>query len=340
MNKSLTATIGHISAGNDLCMEEMAEAIGLIMQGGCSDQEIGLLLMALYTKGESVSEVAGAAKAMRNHMTPIRSQRTGLLDTCGTGGDGSGSFNISTAAAIVTAATGVPVAKHGNRSITSKTGSADVLVALGVNIEASVTQVERCLEALGICFCFAPLMHPAMKNVSNVRKQLGVRTIFNLLGPLSNPAGAEYQLLGVGKPEMRPLLSEALALLGTKNAYVVCGEDGLDEVTLTTKTYVTRVQNNQTTELLWEPEDFGIQTRSMQGTEAEDPTESAAVIRKVFAGEPGAARDIVILNVAAALITAGKTEDLKHAAQLAAAAIDSGVANELLASLAKMSHAQ
>ncbi len=191
--------IGRVSGGQDLTMEEMSSAIDQIMQGNCEQQQIGLLLTALRAKGETVDEVAGAARAMRKHMKLIRSDRDDLLDTCGTGGDGSGTFNISTAAALVTAAAGVPVAKHGNRAISSKTGSADVLAVLGVNIEASITQVEACLEKLGICFCFAPLMHQSMRHVAAVRKKLGVPTIFNLLGPLCNPARAAYQLLGVGK---------------------------------------------------------------------------------------------------------------------------------------------
>ena len=189
------------------------------------------MLTSLRAKGETVAEVAGAAAALRQHMTPIRTRRSGVLDTCGTGGDGSGTFNISTAAALVTAAAGVPVAKHGNRAITSRTGSADVLAALGVNIEVEVAHVEQCLDELGICFCFAPLLHQSMKQVGPVRKQLGVPTLFNLLGPLSNPARAQFHLLGVGRAELRPLLAEALALLGVERALVVHGEDGLDEVT-------------------------------------------------------------------------------------------------------------
>ena len=213
-------------------MEQMAAAMGQIMDGACDAEQIARLLAALHRKGETVAEVAGAAAAMRQRMTPIRSARRDLIDTCGTGGDGSKTFNISTAAALVTAAAGVPVAKHGNRGITSRSGSADVLAALGVNIEADVACVEACLDELGICFCFAPLLHAAMKHVAPIRKQLGTPTIFNILGPLVNPASAPFQLLGVGRAELQPLLAEALLRLGVGRVLVVHGSDGLDEVTL------------------------------------------------------------------------------------------------------------
>lgn len=335
----IQAILGRVSAGEDLSLVEMTDVIDLIMRGECSEPEIALLLTALHHKGETVDEVAGAAAALRRHMTPIHSSRAGLLDTCGTGGDGSGTFNISTAAALVTAAAGVPVAKHGNRSITSRTGSADALAALGVNIEASVPQIERCLEELGICFCFAPLLHQAMRHVGAVRKKLGIRTIFNLLGPLANPAGAEYQLLGVGRPELRPLLSAALAKLGTRHAAVVCGEDGLDEVTLSGPTRVTEVVDGQLRDLIWSPADFGLAPADNQAMLVDGPEPSAALIRQVLAGETGPPRDIVVLNAAAALWTAGLSDDPLRCAAAAAEAIDSGAARGLLARLAELSHA-
>ncbi|HYW81055.1 MAG TPA: anthranilate phosphoribosyltransferase, partial [Thermoguttaceae bacterium] len=228
----IETTLKTVESGNDLSMQQMSEAIGLIMQGRCEEDQIARLLIALHKKGETVAEVAGAAQAMRQHMTPIQTVRTGLIDTCGTGGDGSKTFNISTAAALVTAAAGVPVAKHGNRGITSRSGSADALAALGVNVDADVAQVEACLDDLGICFCFAPLLHQAMKYVGPVRNKLDHPTIFNMLGPLVNPAGAPFQLLGVGRPQLRPMLAEALSMLGTRRTLVVHGNDGLDEVTL------------------------------------------------------------------------------------------------------------
>lgn len=295
------------------------------------------LLEALNRKGFTVDEVAGAAAAMREHMTPIRSSRPNLLDTCGTGGDGSNTFNISTAAALVAAAAGVPVAKHGNRSITSRTGSADVLSALGVRIDAPVATVERCLDKLGICFCFAPQLHPSMRHVAAARKRIRVPTIFNVLGPLCNPARAPYQLLGVGKPHLRQLLAESLQRLGTRRAVVVCGADGMDEVTLGDVTHVTVVSEQGTTEFDWQPEDFGVPRADRESMLVGGPDESAALIRRVLAGEPGPPRDIVVLNAAAALWTAGFSDDLASCAQRTAEAIDSGEAARLLDQLAAMS---
>ncbi len=202
-----------VESGQDLSIEQMHETLGLVMEGRCGEEEIARLLLALHRKGETVDEVAGAALAMREKMRPIRTSRRGVIDTCGTGGDGSRTFNISTAAALVTAAAGVPVAKHGNRSITSRSGSADALAALGVNIQADVDRVEGCLDELGICFCFAPLLHEAMRHVAPVRKKLNVPTIFNILGPLANPAGAPFQLLGVGRAPLRSLMAQALTRL-------------------------------------------------------------------------------------------------------------------------------
>ncbi len=336
MNRDIQATLGRVSGGEHLAMDEMADVIGSIMDGRWSDDEIVLLLNALRLKGETVAEVAGAALAMRQHMTPIRSSRSGIVDTCGTGGDASGTFNISTAAALVTAAAGVPVAKHGNRGITSKTGSADVLAALGVNIEAPVATVERCLDELGICFCFAPQLHPSMKNVAAARRKLGVPTIFNLLGPLCNPASAPFQVLGVGKPQLRPKLAEALALLGTQRAVVVSGEDGLDEVTLSGSTRVSEVQAGSTRELQWQPHDFGLAEAGKETLLVDGPAASAALIRDILAGTAGPPRDIVVVNAAAALWTAGVDASLQVCAQQAAGAIDSGAARQLLARLVEV----
>jgi anthranilate phosphoribosyltransferase len=352
MHRDISSILGRVAGGGDLAMDEMSAAIDSIMRGEWTEEQIGLLLTGLAAKGETVDEIAGAAAAMRRHMTPIRSQHAELLDTCGTGGGGSTTFNISTTAAIVAAAAGVPVAKHGNRSITSRSGSADVLAELGVNINASVPQVEACLDELGLCFCFAPLMHPAMKNVAAVRKKLGIRTIFNILGPLANPAGACYQLLGAGRPELRPLLSGAMQKLGTRRTLVVSGADGLGDVTLAGTTHVSEVTSGAhkagdgiagppvatVREFTWQPEDFGIAPQPLAGLAVDGPAESAAMIRNLLASAPGPPRDIVILNAAAALVAAGKTSDPSAAATLAAAAIDSGAANELLQRLAERSH--
>ena len=354
MPRDIASLLGHVSGGGSLSQEEMAAAIDAIMRGEWSDDQIGLLLTALAAKGETVDEIAGAALAMRRHMTPIRSRHAEVLDTCGTGGGGSKMFNVSTTAAIVAAAAGVPVAKHGNRSVTSSSGSADVLAELGVNINATVRQVEACLDELGLCFCFAPLMHPSMKHVSNVRKRLGIRTIFNVLGPLVNPAGACFQLLGAGRPELRPLLAGAIAKLGTRRTLVVSGDDGLGDVTLSGATQVSDVVaegdspvGNTTagravagvTSFTWRPSDFGIEAGATASLAVATPAESAAIIRRVLAGERGPTRDIVVLNAAAGLITAGRCSAAKTAAAAAVTAIDSGAARDLLARLAERSHA-
>jgi len=247
----IETAIQQVESGGDLPMDAMAAAMGQIMDGACDQQQIARLLAALHKKGETVAEVAGAAAAMRRRMTPICSSRHDLIDTCGTGGDGSRTFNISTAAALVTAAAGAPVAKHGNRAATSRSGSADVLAALGVNIDADVPRVEACLDELGICFCFAPLLHAAMRHVAAVRKQLGTPTIFNILGPLVNPASAPFQLLGVGRPPLQSLLAEALLLLGVRRAILVHGADGLDEVTLGGTTEVIEAAEGRLLRFQW-----------------------------------------------------------------------------------------
>ena len=322
----LTDTITHIETGTNLSQQEMAETIDLVMQGICAEDDIRAFLLALVAKGETVAEIAGAAGAMRKHMTILESSRDDLVDTCGTGGDDSGTFNISTAAAIVAAGSGIAVAKHGNRSITSKTGSADVLNELGVNIEASVDVMQQSLDEVGICFCFAPLFHPAMRHVGIVRRSIEVPTIFNLLGPLCNPARAPYQLLGVGKPALRTRLAAALALLETKRAFVVCGEDGLDEITLEGNTLVTEVTGSDTQESEWHPADFGLISQSLATMNVENPAESAACIMNILHGEHGASRDIVVINAAAAISLARPHLSLPECANQAAEAIDSGAA--------------
>jgi anthranilate phosphoribosyltransferase len=308
----------------------MEQVIDLLLQGMAPENEIAVLLTALRHKGETVDEIAGAARAMRRHMTPIRTSRTNLIDTCGTGGIGSELFNISTAAAIVAAAAGVPVAKHGNRSVTSKSGSSDVLAALGVDITAGVSVVERCLDELGICFCFAPQLHPAMKHVAPVRKQLGFATIFNLLGPLCNPAGARRQLLGVGKRELHRTMAEAVARLGTDHAVVVHGTDGLGEVSLSAPTEVIEVTGGELRSFAWRPEDFGLSTAPKDSLVITDAAASAALIRRILSGERGPPRDVVLLNAAAALWTAGVDSSPRVCAEQAAAAIDSGASQQLL----------
>jgi len=335
----MQAILDQLRAGKNLSMEEVTGVFDVIMRGEAEKEQIAELLLALRAKGETVDEVAGAATALRKHMASIRTTRENLIDTCGTGGGGSGTFNISTAAAIVAAGAGAAVAKHGNRRMTSTSGSADVLAVLGVNIEAPLETVERCLDEVGICFCFAPLHHRSMRHVSEVRRRLGVPTIFNLLGPLCNPAGAPFQLLGVGRPEIRGLLAAALARLGTRRSAVVCGTDGLGEVTLAGETNVTEVTGEQLRELTWSPADFGLQPSAREALLADDPQASAAMIRRVLAGEKGPPRDIVVANSAAALWIAGHGETLAECARKSAESIDSGAAAEVLRRLAEVSHA-
>lgn len=333
----LESILGPLCAGEDVSREQIRTAIGLIMDGEVPEGEIATLLTALAQKGETVEEIAGAAAAMREHMTPIKSHRTGVLDTCGTGGTGSQLFNVSTAAAIVAAAAGVPVAKHGNRSVTSRTGSADVLEVLGVDVEAGVDTVTRCLDEVGLCFCYARSLHPAMRHVAPVRAKLGIRTIFNLLGPLSNPASASFQLLGTGMPELREKLARALLLLGTERAVLVTGEDGLGEVTLAGETAVTLAEAGGVRELTWTPSDFGLRQHSLEALVVEGPQQSAALIQEVLTARVGPARDMVVLNAAAALWAAGKDESTANCARLAADAIDSGAAQAILHRLVEVS---
>mgnify|MGYP000274199783 CR=1 FL=1 len=327
-----------VEAGQDLAMDQMQSAVDGVMLGRFTDAQMERLLLGLRRKGETVAEVAGAAAAMRQHATVIRSRRTGILDTCGTGGDGSKTLNISTAAALVAAAAGAPVAKHGNRGVTSRSGSADVLAALGVNIEASPDCVQRCLDELGIGFCYAPLLHPAMHRVAAVRRKLGVPTIFNLLGPLANPAQASYQLIGVGRPSLRRLLAEALAMLGTQRAAVVHSDDGMDEVSLGAVTRLTLVAEGRLTELALSPEDLGLPRCSRDELVVEGPEQSAAAIREVLLGQRGAPRDVILANAGVALWVAGRATSPASGVATASQAIDSGAAAALLARLVQLTH--
>jgi len=336
----IEATLGRIAAGENLTQEEMTAAMDAVMEGSVVDDQIGLFLTALSVKGETVEEIAGAARSLRKHMTPIRTRHAVIVDTCGTGGVGSTLFNISTAAALVTAAAGVPVAKHGNRAVTSRTGSADVLAALGVNIAAEISCVERCLDELRICFCFAPLVHPSMKRVAEVRRRLGNPTIFNLLGPLCNPAGAPFQLLGVGRAELQQTIARALALLGTRRSVVVSGQSGLGEITVAGSTYVIEVSENGTLrDHTWTAADFGLPAReSLDELTVESAQQSADIIRHAMSGKPGFARDIVVANAAAAIWIAGKAKTLSDGALVAQRAIDSGSAKQLLDQLVRLTN--
>jgi anthranilate phosphoribosyltransferase len=320
---------------SSLTENEMHAAVLQVMDGNASSVGLGMLLTALRLKGETVDEIVGAARAMRERVTPIHTSKSGLLDTCGTGGDELHTFNISTATALVTAACGVPVAKHSNRSFSSRSGSADVLEALGVRIDLSAEETARSIDEIGVGFCFAPLVHGAMQYAAPVRRQLGYRTIFNLLGPLTNPASAEFQLLGAGRDSLAEKLASAAARLETQRTLVVCGNDELDEVSLWGRTKVFRVEG-QTIEVLdWSAADLGLPECRVADLKVESPADSAAVIRSVLAGHKTPARDVVLANTAAALIAAGRTNHLRLATKIGSEAIDSGAASDVLRRLAE-----
>lgn len=310
-------------------------AFSAIMDGQCSEAEIAALLTALRMAGETVDQLAGVATVMRQRVTRISTTKTGLLDTCGTGGDRLHTFNISTATAFVAAAAGMPVAKHGNRGVSSSSGSADVLEALGVNVQLTPEQVGQCIDRIGIGFCFAPLLHSAMKFVGPVRKQLGIRTIFNLLGPLTNPAGAEFQLLGANRRHYASILAAALHQLGTRHAFVVCGNDELDEISLWGQTAVFEVTPQGVVEKTWTAATFELPECRVDDLKVANAAESAARILSLLKGERGAARDIVIANTAAALLVSERVTSPVEGARQAAAAIDSGKALAVLESLTR-----
>ncbi|QEF99911.1 Anthranilate phosphoribosyltransferase [Stieleria maiorica] len=320
----------------DLSADQTAVLIDQMLSGEAAEDQIGQLLLALREKGEAVSEIVGAATAMRRHMTRIPHRHDCLLDTCGTGGSRSGSFNISTAVAIVTAACGVPVAKHGNRKATSVTGSADVLEELGVGIESDADQVARRLDEIGLCFCFAVKLHPAMRHVVGIRRKLGVKTLFNLLGPLCNPAGATHQLLGTSNVDAQEKIAAAIAQLGTRRSFVVHAADGQDEVCLDRYTAAVEVTGNQVSgRSRWTPEDFGLSPTDVTALAASGPAESAAIIRRILDGHPGPARDTVLAGVAAALLLTDKVTSLADGVSQAAQVIDSGAAKAKLEQLAR-----
>lgn len=317
---------------------EMTDVITEIMGGNVEPVLIGAFLTALRMKGEQVCEIVGAAKAMRLKAEKLKIDAATVVDTCGTGGDGAGTFNISTASAFVVAGAGIIVAKHGNRAVSSKSGSADVLKCLGVNIEAGKSNVEQSLARVGIGFLFAPMMHPAMKHAAAVRKALGFRTIFNLLGPLTNPAGAHAQVVGVFDFRWTETVAQVLKDLGLRHALVVHGGDGLDEITLTMYTHVSELKNGEILNYTIEPKQFGLQCCSPSDIKGGTPEENAAIIRDILAGKPGAKRDIVLLNAAAAIMVGGKADTLQAGLELARKSIDSGAAAQKLEDLCRASN--
>jgi len=335
MSITIQQALGLIQAGIAINGEDAEDVFGQIMKGEASDAQIGALLMGLSIRGETADTIAGAARAMRAAATRISPKTSGLLDTCGTGGDGASTFNISTTVALVVAACGVPVAKHGNRAISSRSGSADVLEALGVKLDIAPERVAECIDSVGIGFLFAPGHHPAMKHASGPRRELGMRSIFNLLGPLTNPAGAEFQVLGVFARDKLELVAGALRQLGIKRALIVHGRDGLDEITTTGITDAVWVEQGQELRPFEiDPRAFGMPCAEAAALGGGEAGENAVIIRDILNGAHGAPRDIVLLNAAAALWVAGKVDGIAPGLRMAAEAIDSGKAADTLASLA------
>ena len=323
----------------DLTTDEASQAMAAIMAGTAAPAQIAGLLVGLSMKGERPAELVGLAKAMRDHAVAVPTGNAPVFDTCGTGGDRSGTFNISTAAALVVAACGTRVAKHGNRSVSSRCGSADVLEALGVNITASPDVVAQCLADVGIAFFFARTFHPAMRHAAQVRGDLGVRTAFNLLGPLTNPARPSRQIVGVPRPELTELLARSLSLLGSERAWVVHGADGLDELSTTGYTKVSECRGGSVQTFYVHPADFGLPKATPESLKGGDAATNAEIVRQVLAGTRGPARDVVLLNAGAALFIAGSAATVRDGIAKAAAAIDSGAAATLLERFAELSHA-
>ena len=319
----------------DLTRAEVVAAMEEIADGGATPAQVGAFLAALRLKGETVDEITGAAEVMRARVDRVRVDREVFVDTCGTGGDGRHTFNISTGAAFAVAGAGVCVAKHGNRAVSSRAGSADVLAALGVNVDAPKDVVERAISEVGIGFLFAPRLHPAFKAVAGIRRELGVRTVFNLLGPLANPAGARHQVMGVYEARWVPVLGGVLAKLGARHAFVVHGE-GLDEVAVTGMTHVCEVKDGTTDRYAMVPEDMGLPRHPVESLAGGDASENARILRDVLGGQKGPPRDAVLANAAAALVSAGAAGDLRHGVRLAAESLDRGAAYEKLRQLASL----
>lgn len=344
--------IAKVVERENLTEPEMIEVMDQIMSGEATPAQTAAFITALRMKGETVEEVTGAARVMRDRATHIRVDRNILdldredinldletiLDTCGTGGSGTNTFNVSTTVAFVVSACGVKVAKHGNRSVSSTCGSADVLEALGVNLDVTPETVERCIGDIGIGFLFAPALHGAMKNAIGPRREIGIRTIFNILGPLTNPAGAQCQVLGVYREELTEKLAQVLRKLGCKRGFVVHGLDGMDEITLTTETRIAEVTPAGVNSRLFRPEELGLPRCAMAELRGGDAAANAAIVRGVLSGEKGPKRDIVLLNAAFGLVAAGKADDPAEGMRMAADAIDSGLAMEQLEKLAELTN--
>ena len=325
--------IAKVVEGKHLTRDEAVATMNSIMDGTATPAQIGCFITAMRMKGETVDEITGFTAVMREKATPVFCKTPGIVDTCGTGGDGLHTFNISTASAFVAAGAGATVAKHGNRSVSSSCGSADVLKALGVNIEADVPVVEKCLDEVGIGFLFAPLLHKAMKFAIGPRRELGIRTFFNILGPMTNPAGAKSQLMGVYDGNLTEVIASVLMNLGSERVFVVHGEDGEDEISITTPTRISELRNGKVTSTTVTPEDFGMKRANMQDIKGGGAEENAKILRAILDGEKGPKRDAVILNAGAVIAAAGLAEDMKAGVVLAAQSIDSGKAKQKLDAL-------
>jgi anthranilate phosphoribosyltransferase len=329
----MQAAIARLLDGHDLTREEAREAMNTIMSGEATPAQIGGFLVALRLKGETADEIAGCAEAMRAHVLAVRPKREDLVDTAGTGGDGGRTFNISTAAALVAAAAGAGVAKHGNRAVSSNSGSADVLEALGFNLELPADRIAESIDTLGFGFLFAPTHHPAMKHAAPVRKELAARTVFNVLGPLTNPAGARAQVVGVYSPDLVKTLAEVLASLGARRAFVVHGAAGIDELSPAGPNLVCEVVDGGVREREIDPLELGIARCAPEDLRGGSPEENAAAIREVFAGGNGGRRDAILLNAAGAIAAGGHAEDLREGLEIARQTVTSGAAAERLEAL-------
>lgn len=321
----------------DLSREDAYGVMSSIMSGNATSAQIAAFLVALRLKGETFQEVAGFAQAMRDKATPVPNHLNNTIDMCGTGGDGSGTFNISTVASFVVAGGGVPVAKHGNRSVSSQCGSADLLVALGVKIELSAEEVGICLDKIGIGFLFAPVLHKAMKYAIGPRREIGVRTVFNILGPITNPAGVKRQVLGVYHPELALLMAQVLRELGAEHVLIVHGEGGLDEVSIHGPTLVIELHHGEIKERKLFPDDFGLPTSDKQGVLGGTPADNKKIALEVLQGRPGPTRDVVVANAACGFVVGGATKDFIEGAKMAQESIDSGAALEKLELLKELS---
>jgi anthranilate phosphoribosyltransferase len=335
----IQAALAELLEGRDLSREQAREVMDEIMRGEATQAQIGGFLVALRLKGETAEEIAGCAEAMRDHVLPVRPKRDDLVDTAGTGGDGASTINISTAAAIVAAAAGAGVAKHGNRAVSSASGSADVLEALGFQLEQTPERIAQSIDDLGFGFMFAPAHHPAMRHAAPVRRELAARTVFNVLGPLTNPAGARAQVIGVYSPSLVRTLAEVLAQLGARRAFVVHGAHGIDELSPTGPNDVCEVVDGGVRERVIDPIDLGIPRCDPAELRGGSPAENADAIREVFVGADGGRRDAILLNAAGAIAASGHAEDLREGLEQARLAVDSGAAAERLDQLARFTHA-